>query len=80
MGTSGTFGGSKNGLVPSWVDEPASPPAAGPDSAEPASANGDGTDGQDQNGEAAPARHRRSPTRPYLRFRRVRVSAGHAGT
>ena len=30
MGTSGTFGGSKSGLVPSWVDEPASTPAKAP--------------------------------------------------
>ena len=33
MGTSGTFGGSKSGLVPSWVDEPASNPIAPPDGA-----------------------------------------------
>ena len=33
MGTSGTFGGSKSGLVPSWVDEPASSPVARPDGA-----------------------------------------------
>lgn len=31
MGTSGTFGGSKTGLVPSWVDESASSPVAPPD-------------------------------------------------
>ena len=31
MGTSGTFGGSKSGLVPSWVDEPASSPVTTPD-------------------------------------------------
>ncbi|WP_338073305.1 Qat anti-phage system associated protein QatB [Billgrantia ethanolica] len=35
MGTSGIFGGSKNGLVPSWVDEPASSPVATSDSTEP---------------------------------------------
>ena len=52
MGTSGTFGGSKNGLVPSWVDEPASPPAAAPDNAESDSTDGDGKGGPDQNGEA----------------------------
>ena len=33
MGTSGTFGGSKSGLVPSWVDEPASSPVTLPDGA-----------------------------------------------
>ena len=32
MGTSGSFGGSKSGLVPSWVDEPAASPVAAPDS------------------------------------------------
>ena len=42
MGTSGTFGGSKSGLLPSWVDEPASSPIAPPDG---------GTDGD---GGAAP--------------------------
>lgn len=31
MGTSGTFGGSKSGLVPSWVDEPASAPVIAPE-------------------------------------------------
>ena len=31
MGTSGTFGGSKSGLVPSWVGEPASAPAVTPE-------------------------------------------------
>ena len=31
MGTSGTFGGSKSGLVPSWVDEPATSPVDSPD-------------------------------------------------
>jgi len=30
MGTSGTFGGSKSGLVPSWVDDPPSAPVAAP--------------------------------------------------
>ncbi|WP_370453205.1 Qat anti-phage system associated protein QatB [Salinisphaera sp. LB1] len=72
MGTSGTFGGSKNGLVPSWVDEPASPPAVAPDSAEPDSADGDGIGGPDQKwGDAArPARRNtgRSHTHPYHRI------------
>lgn len=54
MGTSGTFGGSKNGLVPSWVDEPASPPATAPDTAEPDSADGDRAGGPGQNEETPP--------------------------
>lgn len=33
MGTSGPFEGSKSGLVPSWVDEPASSPVSSPDDA-----------------------------------------------
>ena len=44
MGTSGTFGGSKSGLVPSWVDEPASSPVALPDGAGDGTQDG-GTDG-----------------------------------
>jgi len=39
MGTSGTFGGSKSGLVPSWVDEPLPKPAKAPGS-EPSVHNG----------------------------------------
>lgn len=39
MGTSGMFDGSKSGLLPSWVDEPMSSPAAPP--------NGTGDDTQD---------------------------------
>ena len=81
MGTSGTFGGSKSGLVPSWVDEPASPPAVSPDNAEPDAADGDGTNGPDDNGEARPrGRHRPSYTRPSLPSRRARVSEAHAAT
>ena len=46
MGTSGAFGGSKSGLVPSWVDEPASNPAASPDgAADDAQDGGPGGDG-----------------------------------
>ncbi len=40
MGTSGTFGGSKTGLVPSWVDEPPSNPTAAPSDGGPAPADG----------------------------------------
>ena len=52
MGTSGTFGGSKNGLVPSWVDEPPSPPAAAPEDVHPDSMGGDGSDALAQDGDA----------------------------
>lgn len=41
MGTSGSFGGSKTGLVPSWVDDPVSAPAAKPE-ADGAAVDGDG--------------------------------------
>ena len=47
MGTSGSFGGSKSGLVPSWVDEPAPGPAAAPDGA--------GDSGPDGRGDAGAA-------------------------
>lgn len=53
MGTSGTFGGSKSGLVPSWVDEPASSPVSPPDGAENGAENG-GADGNDDSGAPAP--------------------------
>lgn len=76
MGTSGTFSGSKTGLVPSWVDEPASPPAAGPDSAEPTSATGDGIDGSDKNGEAPPGA---TPAQPYPPMPAVPASSGLSG-
>ncbi len=46
MGTSGTFGGSKSGLVPSWVDDPPSTPAAGSPGAPPP--DGDGGSGDDE--------------------------------
>ena len=76
MGTSGTFGGSKNGLVPSWVDEPASPPAAAPDNAEPDSTDGDGNGGPDQNGEApaGPA-----PAQVYPPIPAIPASSGLGG-
>lgn len=47
MGTSGTFGGSKSGLVPSWVDDPPSTPVAAPGDGPPVSgdAEGDGDGG-----------------------------------
>lgn len=53
MGTSGSFGGPKSGLVPSWVDEPASSPVITPDGAGGGAQNG-GSDGDGGQG-AAPA-------------------------
>lgn len=76
MGTSGTFGGSKNGLVPSWVDEPASPPAAAPDNAEPDSTDGDGTGGPDQNGEAPAGA---TPAQKYPPIPAVPANSGLGG-
>lgn len=52
MGTSGTFGGSKSGLVPSWVDDPPSTPAAAPQGAPPP--GGDGVDGGAETDTQAP--------------------------
>jgi len=76
MGTSGTFGGSKNGLVPSWVDEPASPPATAPDSAEPVPTNGDGTDGPDQNVEEQHTPPDVAPAQPYPPIPAIPASSG----
>lgn len=45
MGTSGSFGGSKNGLVPSWVDDPPAAPVASPENDEPSDGNGDSESG-----------------------------------
>ena len=71
MGTSGTFGGPKSSLVPSWVDEPASRPVVHPNGA------GNGaqsvvTDG-DGDGGAAP-----TPTTPvpYPPMSTVRTGSG----
>ena len=61
MGTSGTFGGSKSGLVPSWVDDPPSAPAAAPDDgATTVGGGGEGGDGVD--GPASPVAY--PPLRP----------------
>ncbi|WP_370453204.1 Qat anti-phage system associated protein QatB [Salinisphaera sp. LB1] len=79
MGTSGTFGGSKNGLVPSWVDEPASPPAVAPDSAEPDSADGDGIGGPDQNGETPLAQPGATPAQSYPPIPRIPASSRLGG-
>lgn len=57
MGTSGTFGGSNSGLLPSWVDEPASIPVILPDGA------GEDPQDGDSGGEAKPTPV--TPT-PYL--------------
>ena len=69
MGTSGTFGGSKSGLVPSWVDEPASSPVAPPDDA------GGGTQdsGTDSDGRVVPPPA--APT-PYPPMPAVPASSG----
>ena len=69
MGTSGRFGGSKSGLVPSWVDEPASSPVAPPDGAGDSAQDG-GTDGD---GVATPTPA--APT-PYPPLPAVPASSG----
>ena len=79
MGTSGTFGGSKNGLVPSWVDEPASPPAAGPESVEPDSADGDGIGGPDPNGETPLTSPGATPAQSYPPIPGIPASSGLGG-
>ena len=60
MGTSGSFWGSKSGLVPSWADEPATSPVAAPDG------DGEGTqdDGVDGNGGTEPTPAAPSPYPP----------------
>lgn len=79
MGTSGTFGGSKNGLVPSWVDEPASPPAAAPDSVGVDSAGSNTADEPDQNGEAAHTSPDTVPVQSYPPIPKIPVSSGLGG-
>lgn len=76
MGTSGTFAGSKNGLVPSWVDEPASMPAAAPDAPAPDPAGDDGTDAAVQNGEAPLAAPSETPAQPYPAIPLIPASSG----
>ena len=63
MGTSGTFGGSKSGLVPSWIDEPASNPATPPDGAGDDAQDGDG-DGDAKPMPAAPTQYPPMPVVP----------------
>ena len=72
MGTSGTFEGSKSGLLPSWVDEPPSSPIAPPDGA------GDGPPdgGTDDDGGATPTPA--APT-PYPPMPAVPASSGLGG-
>lgn len=65
MGTSGTFGGSKSGLVPSWVDDPPSTPAAAPGNTTPADGDGGedtGNGGVETNPQAQPTAY--PPVRP----------------
>lgn len=45
MGTSGSFGGSKTGLVPSWVDDPPAAPVEAPEGGESPDGSGD-SDGE----------------------------------
>ena len=74
MGTSGSFEGSKSGLVPSWVDEPASSPAAAPDG-EGDGSPGIGADGDEEGGAASmPA----APA-PYPPVSAVPASSGLGG-
>ena len=74
MGTSGSFGGSKSGLVPSWIDEPAASPAAAPDGDGDGSP-GNGMDGDEESGAAsiptAPA--------PYAPISAIPASPGLGG-
>ncbi len=79
MGTSGTFGGSKNGLVPSWVGEPASPPAAAPANGEPDSADSGGTDTPDGGGDASTAPSEISPAQAYPPIPAVPTNSGLGG-
>lgn len=73
MGTSGSFGGSKSGLVPSWVDEPAASPAAAPDG-DGDGLPGNGADGDEEGGASAPA----TPA-PYAPISAVPASSGFGG-
>jgi hypothetical protein len=68
MGTSGSFGGSKSGLVPSWVDDPPPAPAATPTDGSPASGDGGG-DGND-------AANAPPPPTPYPPLRPPPASSG----
>ena len=69
MGTSGTFGGSKSGLVPSWVDEPASIPVALPDG------TGDSTQDSGTDGDGGVAPTPGAP-QPYPPMPAIPVSSG----
>ena len=57
MGTSGSFGGSKTGLVPSWVDDPPTAPATTPTDGASSSEgeSGDGAGGDDANPPVSPS-------------------------
>ena len=75
MGTSGTFGGSKTGLVPSWVGEPASPPAAPPHVDEPDGGN----DGASQDGDSQAAPQSPDSTKPYPPIPSAPANSGLGG-
>lgn len=71
MGTSGPFGGSKSGLVPSWVDEPASTPVVPPDGV------GDGTqDGVPDDGDDGGLAPRPAAPTPYPALPEIPASSG----
>ena len=72
MGTSGSFGGSKSGLVPSWVDDPPSTPAATPTDGSPTSGDGGGDGNDTANAPPPPAAY------PALRPTPVHSSLGTA--
>ncbi len=74
MGTSGSFGGSKSGLVPSWVDEPAASPAAAPDG-DGDGLPGSGVDGDEEGGAASTP----AAPEPYAPISAVSVSSGLGG-
>ena len=79
MGTSGTFGGSTNGLVPSWVDEPASPPAMDGQQGADMMYGNDGTDGLGQNGEPPLASPSAEPAKAYPPIPEIPTSSGLGG-
>lgn len=62
MGTSGSFGGSKRGLLPSWVDDPPSAPAATPPDGSPVFGDGGGDGDDTANPAPAPAPYPPLPT------------------
>ena len=69
MGTSSVFGGSKGGLIPTWVDEPPSEPAAARTGGDQPGQDGDGPEGSDgskDDGTANPDHEAYPPISPVL--------------